>query len=77
MGGLIAPLHLTFTVIAKSHVQGHSDFEALYLNTKPNVTILILIGKLKWNMAPSHLTLSDTERSKSRSLRFGSLISRK
>ncbi len=71
-------LHLTLVTLS-SQCQGHWDFENIYLSWAELIHMLLLnINRNPYMgspLTPSHLTLSDLERSKSRSLRFRSLIS--
>ncbi len=65
----------------KGQSQDHSNFKTLYLQRSRVTPMLLLnINRKPYRaslMTPSLLTLSDLERSKSRSVRFQSLISRK
>ena len=76
MGIPRVPSHLTLSTLKRTS-QGHSNLEVLYLLRSP-VRLYIAIFLLNIDrkpymgspMAPSHYTLSDTERLSSRSLRF-------
>ncbi len=63
----------------KCKSQGHSDFEAIYLAKEQSYAICYYYEKAYVGspMTLSYLTLSDLEKSNSRSLRFRSLLSRK
>ena len=67
-------------VTLKGQSQGHSDFKVFYLVMEPKVRPYVTINHQQESiygdpMTPSHFTLSDLERSMSRSLRLQSLIS--
>ena len=72
-GGPLVQLHLTF-VNLKGHCQGHSGIKAISRKGAELGHVLLLDTNRKSHMesptAPSHLTLGDLVRSKSRSLRL-------
>ncbi len=71
--------HIWPSVTLKGQSQGHSDFEGLYLVKLGHMLQLDTTRKPYTGspMTLSHLALSDLERSKSKWLRFPSIISRK